>query len=339
MSSTRTLSSTARAALAAVGATGFGLLLAWSWVSATGNPVPHHVEVGVVAPAQVGAQLGATLDAHAPGGFDLVRYPTGQQAASAVKHGDVAGAVVITIPAGSPRLELLTASAAGPIPAQVLTQTFESVAAAEHASFSTTDMVPLPANDRLGATGFLLMLATLVASIVMGASLGLTCQALSRARLVAISAGFAVLIAGADTLLVVAGLGALAGHALAVTGLLALLALAVTLPIAAAARRIGVRALPIAILLLLGLGIPATGLDAGLGQFTPAFFHWIAPALPSSATVSALRDAVYFGGTHLTGSLLGLGCWVAVGLALLVLPGHRGTTAAAETRTAAPAAA
>jgi hypothetical protein len=339
MTSTRTLGSTARAALTAAGATGFTLLLAWSWVSATSNPAPHHVEVGVVAPAQVGAQLGAALDAHAPGGFDVVRYATGQQAANAVKHGDVAGAVVITIPAGSPRLELLTASAGGPIPAQVLTQTFESVAAAEHASFSTIDVVPLPANDRLGATGFLLVLATLIASIAMGASLGLTGQTLSRARLAAISAGFAVLIAGADTLLAVAGLGALAGHALPVIGLLALLALAVTLPIAAAARRIGVRALPIAILLLLGLGLPATGLPAGLGQFTPAFFHWIAPALPNSATVYALRDAVYFGGTHLTGSLLGLGCWVAVGVGLLVLPARRTAPAAAETRTAAPAAA
>jgi hypothetical protein len=50
----------------------------------------------------------------------------------------------------------------------------------------------------------------------------------------------------------------LTGHALAVTGLLAV---AVTLPLAAGTRRVGMKALPIAaLLLLLGLGVFVTGL-------------------------------------------------------------------------------
>ena len=108
---------------------------------------------------------------------------------------------------------------------------------------------------------------------MIGALLGLTAKALSRTRLATILIGFAALIATADTLLVVVGLGALAGHGPKVAGLLALLALAVSTPVAAATRRIGPGPLALAGLLFLGLGLPATGTPAGLGQFTPGFYH------------------------------------------------------------------
>jgi hypothetical protein len=332
MSPARTLPPTARAVLTAVGATCLSLLLAWSWIGATHSPAPHAVPVGVVGPAAAEAGLGAALDARAPGGFDLVAYPTAQQAAAALGHDDLAAAVVITppaTPAAAPGLELLTASAEGVAPAQVLTQTFEAAAAAQHAAFRTVDVAPLPANDRLGASGFLLVLATLIPCLAVGAALGLTGRALGRIRLGLLVTAFAVLIAGADTLLAVAGLGALAGHGPAAAGLLGLFALAVSLPLAAATRRFGVKVLPPAALVLLGIGVPATGLPAGINYFTPAFYHRISAAVPNSAAVNGLRDAVYFGGTHLTGDLVGLCCWVAAGLVLLTLPLRRRAAAAA----------
>lgn len=340
MSTARTLPHAARAALTAVAATVFSLLLAWSWLGSTHAAAPHDVPIGVVASAQAESRLGAALDAHVPGGFDLVSYPTRQQAASALGHDDLSGVVVLTPPAapgGPAHLELLTANAEGAASAQILTQTFTSVAGAEHASFSTTDTVPLPTNDRLGATGFLLVLATLIPCIAIGASLGLTGRKLGRVRLGLIAAGSAALIAGADSLLTVAGLGALAGHGPAVAGLLGLFALAVILPIAAATRRFGIRPLPFAGLLLLGVGVPATGLPAGINYFTPTVYHRIASAVPNSATVNALRDAVYFGGTHLSGELIGLGAWVAAGLLLLALPTRRATNPATAAASATAA--
>lgn len=336
MSTSRTLPPTARAALTAVAATVFSLLLAWSWIGSTHAAAPHSVPIGVVASAQAETKLGAALEAHAPGGYDLVGYSTEQQATSALGHDDLAGVVILTppgTPAGPAHLELLTANAEGAAPAQILTGTFEAVAGAQHASFSTTDAVPLPANDRLGASGFLLVLATLIPCLAIGALLGMTGRALGRLRLGLIVVGAAALIAGADSLLVVAGLGALAGHGPAVAGLLALFALAVIAPVTAATRRFGVRPLPIAGLFLLGLGVPATGLPAGINYFTPAFYHRIAAAVPNAATVNGLRDAVYFGGTHLTGGLIGLSAWGAAGLLLLgLLPArHRAPAATPDT--------
>jgi len=324
MNTTRTLTATGRAALAGAAATGLTFLLAWSWAGATHSPAPHHVPVAITAPATTEHQLSAAL---APAGFTLVPYSTEQQAATAVRHGDVAGAVIIN---GSGQLDLLTASAGGPVPAQVLTETFQSVAAADHAAFTATDLVPLPAGDRLGATGFLLVLATLIGALAVGAALGLAGPALTRTRLALTATGYAIATAAAATLLADAGLGALTGHVLPVLVLLALLALAVTLPVAAATRRAGVRALPAAALLLLGLGIPATGLPAGLGSFTPSFYHWLAPVLPNSATVYALRDSLYFGGTHLATPFLSLACWIVAGLIILVIPA-RTTAPAAQT--------
>ena len=150
MRTVRTPTATRRAVITALGATLFSFLVAWSWIGAVHTPAPHQVKVAVVAPSPLLAELQTGLNEHAPGGFDLVAYPNQAQATTALKNGDLPGALIVTDPPTGPSFHLLTAGANGPLPSEVLTKAFGQIAAAQHVTMSTTDVVPLPTDDLIG---------------------------------------------------------------------------------------------------------------------------------------------------------------------------------------------
>ncbi len=323
MNPTRTLGPARRAFAVVLGASMFSVLLAWSLLATMHSPTPRHLPVAVVAPQPVLAELRTHIDAQAPGALDLTGYDTQALASAAVKSADVAGAVVFGQNANGPSVHLLTAGAGGPAATNLLTQLFSGVAASEHASLTTTDLVPLPPGDRLGASGFLLALAGLLPAIAVGAAIGQLGRGVSGVRVLLLTAAFAVVLAAADTALAVAGLGVFTGHVPAVAGFIALLAFAVSLVTAAGMRLIGPAMLPLVALTGLGAGVPASGGPAGLVHFIPTVYRVLGPALPNSATVIGLRDAAYFGGHGVATPLIGLCCWIGAGLILLSTPRRR----------------
>ncbi|MGH8963305.1 MAG: hypothetical protein ACRDWT_19290 [Jatrophihabitantaceae bacterium] len=320
MNPTRTLGPARRAFAVVLGASLFSFLLAWSLLATMHSPAPRDLPVAVVAPQPVLAGLRAHIDAQAPGALDLTGYDTQALATAAIKTDDVAGAVVFGQNANGPSIHLLTAGAGGPAAANLLTEVFSGVAAAQHASLTTTDVVPLPPSDRLGVSGFLLALAAMLPAIAVGAAIGQLGRRVSGARVLLLTAAFAVVLAAANTALAVDGLGVFAGHGPAVAGFVALLAFALSLVTAAGMRLIGPAMLPLAALCVLGVGVPASGGPAGLVHFMPTVYRVLGPALPNSATVIGLRDAAYFGGHGVTTPLIGLGCWISAGLVLLSVP-------------------
>jgi hypothetical protein len=297
---------------AAVAGLVFAFCLAASFLAAFHKPTPHHVPVAVIASSSEVRRLEAMIDVRASGDLSIRSYPSAAAARKAIKHRVVDGAYL----AGSSP-DLLVASAGGTATVQLLTQIFEHAAAPGGSALKVVDVVGLPAGNSEGLCAFFLVLSVLLSSLGIGTASTLAArQAPIRAQL-AVLAGAAVTI-GAATVWVADGLtGALPGHYLALAGVVALLSLAISVPVAGLAR-LARPAGALAGLVFVIFGIPATGGPAGMGRFLPAFYRALNPALPPPAALTALTNTAYFNGHGITGDLWVLAAWVVAGIATIV---------------------
>src|SRR5262245_25671528 len=120
------------------------MLIAFAWPAA--RTEPRDLPLGVAGPSAVTGQITSTLNQNAPGAFEIHTYADRAAAVEAIKDRDVYGAIV----AGQSGPEILTASARGPVVAQVLTQMAGKMAAAENRTPTVTDVVPLPPDGPRG---------------------------------------------------------------------------------------------------------------------------------------------------------------------------------------------
>lgn len=119
-------------------------LWAFAWPAA--RAAPRDLPLGVAGPAVATAQVEKELARH-EGAFEIHRYRDEAAARAAVEDRTVYGAVVVA--AQGP--ELLTASAASPVVAQLLQQAVARQAAAGGTQVTTVDVVPAPSTDPRGA--------------------------------------------------------------------------------------------------------------------------------------------------------------------------------------------
>jgi hypothetical protein len=88
--------------------------------------------------------------------------------------------------------------------------------------------------------------------------------------------------------------------------------------VAGSARLLGGPGLGLSGLVVVLLGLVASGGPAG-SEFLPDFYRWIAPWMVPGQLYSALRGALYFNGAGLGGPVMVLTGWLVVGILLMVL--------------------
>lgn len=240
--------------------------------------------------------------------------------------------------AGPEGMRLLTASAAGPVVAQLLSQAVTAGAPGPD-SVTVVDVVPTPSADPrggvLGASLLPLALAGMVTGVavtVLGlrgawAALGLT--------------GAAGAAGTAVTALTHNWLAALTGDWWAEAGAIGLTVLAIGAAVAGLAALIGQAGFAVGGVLMVLLGNSFSGVTSA-PELLPAPVGAIGQWLPPGAGGSLLRSVAYFDGSAAGTPVLTLSLWAALGLAAVLVGGRIRRRApaddapATEDRTATP---
>ncbi|NUO46879.1 MAG: ABC transporter permease, partial [Streptomyces sp.] len=139
-------------------------LALWAFAWPAARTAPRDLPLGVAGPASATAQVEEQLPAH-KGAFEIHHYADEAAAREAIEDRTVYGAVVVT--AEGP--ELLTASAASPVVAQLLQQAVAAPTAAGGGQVRTVDVVAAPAKDPRGAALNASVLPLALAGIAAGA--------------------------------------------------------------------------------------------------------------------------------------------------------------------------
>lgn len=243
-------------------------------------------------------------------GFEVHEVSDEGEARQLIRDREVYGAVL--------RDGVLVASAASFTVAQILREAAQGQ--------KVVDVVPLDRDDPRGTSINLMLLPLLITGIL---SAMLMVQMAPDLRLRP-RIGVAVLTAVLGGLVVMAivrlGIGVLPGSYLALSGVAALVLLAVYLPAGALIRIVGPPGVGLAFLIFLMLGIPSSG-AAAAPELLPSPWAEGGHFLQAGAGSAAIRSTAYFDGAALTLPLLVLGAWVAIGLALHVLAERRNAPA------------
>ncbi|MFE3854085.1 ABC transporter permease [Streptomyces griseorubiginosus] len=302
-------------------------LALWAFAWPAARTAPRDLPLGVAGPAAATAQVEKELQRH-EGAFELHRYADEAAARSAIEDRDVFGAVVVT-PQGP---ELLTASAASPVVAQLLQQAVAQQTAASGAEVRTVDVVATPASDPRGAALSSSVLPLALAGIIAGAVVTLLgLRGLRAVTALVVSAALVGVIAAA---LAHSWLGALTGNWWAEAGALGLATLAVSSAVAGLAALVGPAGIGAVAFLVMFLGNPFSG-AATAPQLLPDPVGTIGQWLPPGASATLLRSVSFFDGAAATGPALTLTWWAALGLGAVVL----GDALKKRTKTTTPASA
>jgi hypothetical protein len=308
-------------------------LALWAFAWPAARTAPRDLPLGVAGPAAATAQVEKQLRQH-EGAFEIHRYADERAARAAIEDRTVYGAVVVT--AQGP--ELLTASAASPVVAQLLQQAVTRQAAAGGAEVRTVDVVPAPVSDPRGAALSSSVLPLALSGIIAGAVVTLLkLRGLRAVTALVLSAALVGVVAAA---LADSWLGVLAGNWWAEAGTLALATLAVSAAVAGLAALVGPAGIGVVAFLVMFLGNPFSGASSA-PQLLPDPVGTVGQWLPPGASATLLRSVAFFDGAAATGPLLTLTWWAALGLGAVVLgnalPSRaRGTTSPTDEPALAP---
>ena len=300
------------------------LLFTFSYVGALHNPHPQRVPVGVID------QRSAAAVEASKGLFAPRMYKGESQVRAALRKREVLAALV------PPRL--LVASAAG----YAATQYVQVAFTRGQPQLRVEDVAPLPAGDSRGLTLFYLTIAlmfggyfgaTVVTTLVGPRSPGHRGAALRVAGLLAFSvlAGFlSAVVAGP-------AIGTVPDHVAQMGAVGTLIVFAAAMATSALQSLLGIAGTLVAMVAFVMLGNSSAG-GAYPGTFVPDFWRAIGPWLPTGAGLSALRGAVYFGGTAITGRLILLAAYAVIGALITIVLGWRRGTRIPEAEVATAAA-
>jgi len=289
--------------------------LAFAMVYPSYKPTPHLLPIGYAGPRS----METALTSKAKGAFSIHSYPSAAAAGQAIKHRDIYGALIL----GPHGKQLLVATAASPAVAQLLRQ----AAAAPNPTPTVIDLAPLSSNDPHGATIGLLTLPLVSMSLIAAVALG----ALGLRRWGYLAALVVFSLVGGVGVMAVVGtaLDALPGSFAAIAGVMTLTILAIALSTAGFQRLLGKLGVPLAAVLFLFIGSPASGI-ASAPQMLPSFWRQIGQFLPLGANASALRGTSYFNGNGIVSPLLVLTGYAVLGAILITASARRLHGGAAE---------
>jgi hypothetical protein len=299
---------------------GIGLLIVLAflliYLTALHKPQPHHLPVGVVAPAGAVVQLQRSLSART--GDAVVLRPGADVTAAGhqVKRGHIVAAY---LPGQGPGQgsRLLLAGAQGTAVTQAVTGIFTGAAQAQGTRLRVDDVVPLSAADPRGFSGFYVIFGVTLAGFIFGQTSHTYSKRLPLGQRLVQALLFGVLAGLAGALIAGPLLGVLPGPFVAVAGILVLLALATGLVTMALTALLGDPGIVLATLLLVILGNATSG-GVVAASFLPGGFRQLSPVLPPGATTEALRRVDYFDPGAALGPVAVLAAWALGGLLLLV---------------------
>jgi hypothetical protein len=294
-----------------------------AYIGAFHDPVPHHVPIGVLD-----TRTAAAVDA-SRGAFAAHREPT----LAALMHDLKARKVA----AGLAGRTLYVATGESFTTAATVAAVFSK----QISGLEVADVAPLEPGDPRGTTLFYLVIAC-----VFGGYLGATIVSLQLGRaptrlLAAARVGALAVFAGLAGLVgasISDGYGAITSHFLAVWWIAALVVFAAAAGTVALQAALGIAGTGIAMVVFIILGNSSAGGPYQL-TFAPGFWRAVGPYLPQAAGVSALRGAVYFGGTNIGGRLTVLALYAVIGSIACIAIGRRRGPRADELEVAGAASA
>ena len=292
------------------------ILALFAWPSA--RLEPRDLPIGVAgAPAQAGA-IEQRL-AQQEGAFEIERYADEAAARAAIEDREVYGAFV----AGPGGPKVLTASAASPTVAQLLTR-----AAEEQGELPVQDVVAAgPRGAALPSSVLPLLIAGILTGVVAST---LASRAAGRAALVAVGSVLAGLVA---TAIVQSWLEIVRGDWLMNAGALSLMIAAIAAAVAGMNALLGPKGIGLAALLIVLVGNPLSGV-ASAPELLPRPVGDIGQLLSAGAGGNLLRSTGYFDGAAAGGHVAVLTAWLLLGLVLLAIAGRRDRRRAAAAQPA-----
>ncbi|TXS25535.1 ABC transporter permease [Streptomyces sp. gb1(2016)] len=282
-------------------------LWAFSWPAA--RIAPRDLPVGVAGAAPVADQLQSRFEQR-EGAFEIHRYADEAAARAAIEDRVVYGAVVVT----GKGPQLLTASAASPVVAQLLTEAVKASAPAGTA-IPVTDVVAAPGADPRGAALGASLLPLALAGVAAGALV--TVMGLRGARAAVTLAGASALVGIAATAIAHSWLGVVTGDWWTEAGVIGLTVLAIASAVGGLAALVGPKGIGAGALLMVLLGNSFSGVTSA-PQLLPEPVGLIGQWLPPGAGGSLLRSVAFFDGATAGGAALTLAAWSAVGLAAVL---------------------
>ena len=296
-----------------------GMVFAGSFLGALHHVEPHGVPVAVVAPGGAADRLGAMMDARAEGAFDLNGYASEANAREALMNRDVDAVFVPGAPGAQGGAKLIVAGATGRIENGVLTEAFTGVGRATGQPVTVEDAAPLPPGDNNGISAIFFVITTVIPAVLMAVAFAFAVPAAGAWRRLGLLLTGSVVVGGAITWVGAGIVGALTGAPLALWGVTSLLVFAVGAFTAGAFRMVGPAGAGLTALLLVPIGLPASGGPMG-PRFIPEWYAAFGEWLPPAAAISAVRNVVYFDGNALGRPLLVLAAWAVAGVVLVLVP-------------------
>jgi hypothetical protein len=306
----------ARTAVISALAIAIGSLFLASYTLALGDPVPRRIDTAVVGNANSHRTVLNEFEKVTNGGVEFHPYPTLAAAVGAIDRQQVYAALDLTPP--TPRLWVASASGAS------VERVFLSVAAADP-QLRVVDIHPLPPSDPEGLDVFYLVMAATVLGFLTVFQVRLNAGGLSLRRWTVFVLSFG--LAASLVLVSVAGplLHRLALPMLESWGILALQLITVAAFASTMAVLIGRWAILPTFLLFMVVGNPSSG-GAVAPPLLPSLFGIVSQWLPSGATVTALRDAIYFPSYQHGHPVAVLAVWAATCLGAMLVLSHRRRT-------------
>lgn len=296
------------------------LVTAFVWPSS--QVAPRDVPIAVAGPPEAVAAVTEQLDQAAPDALAVTAVSSEDEARSAIADRDVYGALVLA-PSGPPTV--LTASAAGPMVAQLLDGVARSMSSSDAAAGPVVeDVAPLPAEDPRGSGFSAGALPMVMGGLAAGVGMAFGVAGVWRRVLGALVAA----LGGAVMAMLVmqTWLGVVEGDWLANAGAFALTIAAVSVTIVGLHSVLGTPAFGVAALLFLLVGNPLSGVTSA-PELLPTGWGAFGQYLPPGAGGTLLRSTAFFDGAASAQPVLVLGGWVLVGLVLAAV-GSRRTPAA-----------
>jgi hypothetical protein len=310
----------ARKAIAIVLVPALLLMLAFAffYVGAFHEPTPHGVPVAVFGQPGAAVRLNRL-----PGDpLDARQASSRSDALAQIDDRKVYGAYEVATN------RLFVASAANRATAIALEDTFNRVAAAQRRpAVRVTDLKPLSPTDPNGTSAFYAVIAWVFGGYIGATLIGLIGSPRSSSRRRAAErigalAGFAIVAGILSVVLLRLSFDVFSGQVVALCAIAALTIFAGGAATAGIQAAAGPAGTALVILVFVILGNSASG-----GPFArpllPGVWRTIGGVLPPGASVDLARSALYFNGARITGPILVLAVWAALGTLLALLLGGR----------------
>jgi hypothetical protein len=284
------------------------LLIAFAWPAARSEP--RDLPLVVAGPAPAVQQVTTGLEQAMPGGFEITAVPDRAAAVQKIEDRDAYGAIVLN----SAQPEVLTASAGGPVVAQLLTQLSSRIS--PQAPPKVTDVVPLPKDDPRGTGLAAGALPLVLGGIIAAGALTQLVQSGSRRVIGAVT--FAITGGLALGAVLQFWLGSFEGSYLGNSGVIAMSIGAISLTLLGLEWLLGTAGLALGSAVMMLLGNPLSGMTSA-PEMLPSGWGALGQLLPPGAAGTALRSVSFFDGAGAGRPIVVLACWLAFGLVLCAL--------------------